>query len=83
METMSLNLGDKVQWKSQSGGYYGKVKRGIICQVVPPGTVPNPGSLRVLGAGFGMARKHESYLVKVGNVAYWPRVQYLQLANFL
>jgi uncharacterized protein YgiB involved in biofilm formation len=74
-------LGDTVQWESQSGGYYGKVKRGVIVQVVKAGEVPDPGTMRVIGAGFGMSRKHESYLVKVGNVAYWPRVNHLRVVS--
>ena len=74
-------LGDTVEWKSQSGGYYGKVKRGIIVQVVKAGQVPDPGTMRVLGSGFGMSRNHESYLVKVGNVAYWPRVKHLRVVS--
>ena len=74
-------LGDTVEWESQSGGYYGKVKRGVIVQVVKAGEVPDPGTMRVLGAGFGMSRKHESYLVKVGNVAYWPRVKHLRVVS--
>lgn len=75
---MKLNIGDVVEWESQSGGHYGKSKSGTIVQVIAPGTAPNPGSMRVLGAGFGMTRKHESYLVKVKNIAYWPRVKYLK-----
>ena len=81
-----MKVGDVVEWESQSGGFYGKVKRGDIVQVVPAGDTPTLagevcGRLRVLGAGFGMSRKHESYLVRVGNVAYWPRVCHLRLAN--
>jgi hypothetical protein len=74
-------LGDTVEWESQSRGYYGKVKRGVIVQVVKAGKLPDPGTMRVLGVGFGMSRKHESYLVKVGNVAYWPRVKHLRVVS--
>ena len=74
-------LGDTVEWESQSGWYYGKVKRGIVVQVVKAGETPDPGTMRVLGAGFGMSRKHESYLVKVGNIAYWPRVKHLRVVS--
>ena len=77
-------LGDTVEWTSQSGGYYGKVKRGKIISIVKAGEVPelNPDEpLRVLGAGFGMSRKHDSYLVRVGNIAYWPRVKHLRVVS--
>ena len=77
----TFKIGDKVEWESQSGGFYGKVKRGEIVQIVKAGQKPEPGTLRVLGAGFGMSRKHDSYLVKVGNVAYWPRVIHLKLSQ--
>jgi hypothetical protein len=76
-----MQVGDTVEWVSQSGGYYGKRKQGEIVQVVPAGSVPNPGSLRILGTGFGMSRRHESYMVRVGNVAYWPRVCRLRQSN--
>jgi uncharacterized protein YgiB involved in biofilm formation len=75
-------LGDIVEWTSQSGGHYGKKKRGAVVQIIKPGNIPDVaavcGNLRTLGTGFGMARKHESYLIKVGNVAYWPRVKHLR-----
>jgi hypothetical protein len=78
----SLKIGNVVEWVSQSGGYYGKVKRGKIVQVIPAGEFPDPGALRVLGAGFGMGgRRHKSYMVRVGNVAYWPRVCHLKIVN--
>ena len=77
---MSFKVGDKVQWKSQSRGFH-KTKQGIIIAVIPVDIRPKiPDGLRVLGVGFGYGgRKQESYLVRVGNVAYWPLVKYLEL----
>ena len=73
-----FRIGDAVEWESQSGSYR-KKKKGVIFDVVPAGGAPDPKELRVLGAGFGMNRDHKSYLVRVGNIAYWPRVKHLRL----
>lgn len=82
----TIKLGDTVEWTSQSGGHYGKIKRGDVVQIVTAGKIPMLigdvcGTLRVLGAGFGMARKHESYLVRVGKIGYWPRVKHLRVVK--
>lgn len=78
-----MKVGDKVEWASQSGGFKTK-KVGTIAVVVPFLTPPDkyipleyPYSLGM----YGLARDHESYLVKVegkGNRLYWPLVKYLK-----
>jgi len=78
-----MNVGDKVEWVSQSGGTETK-KVGTIVRVVPFLTPPDkyipleyPYSLGM----YGLTRDHESYLVKVdgkGNRLYWPLVKYLK-----
>ena len=78
---MTFNGGDTVEWTSQSAGTI-KTKRGEIWAVVPAGTDPRalipPGAAE--SGGFGSiggclsSRPHESYLVDVGGVLYWPRV---------
>lgn len=87
-----MKAGDIVQWTSQSAGSR-TIKEGVIVAVVAAGTKPwvpvgcRPSST----TGFGMVRKHESYLVAVVGTGrrrtvvayqvkiYWPRVQYLKL----
>ena len=71
-------LGYWVEWTSQSQGFE-KTKRGTVFKIVRAGEDPDPGTLRVLGAGFGMPRNHDSVLVRVGNVAYWPKVSKLRV----
>jgi len=73
-------IGDTVEWTSQSGGYT-KTKKGEVVQVVQAGHAPWPGQLKVGGVGFGGSRKHESYLVRVGNKAYWPIASKLKIAT--
>lgn len=74
---VAVKLGDMVQWTSQAGGCT-RTKRGAIVAVVPAGTMPD--TRKVSRYGGGMARDHESYLVKVpGKGTYWPRVNALEL----
>jgi len=73
-----MNIGDLVQWNSQSHGSVTN-KQGPIIAIVPPGMAPEiPEGYRASGI-FGMSRNHQSYLVGVGTVAYWPRVTHLKL----
>lgn len=85
-----FQLGDKVQWESQSQGY-ATAKQGEIVGIVPPN---NPVSVYILaryitGYRWGFysvqfdcgARGEESYLVAVPSKTgkaktklYWPRV---------
>jgi hypothetical protein len=71
--------GDKVQWTSQANGGV-KTKTGVVVQVVEPGKRPDrnrfPALYRDSGVGFG--RDHESYVVRVDNKIYWPRVKDLR-----
>ena len=75
-----MNEGDTVRWQSQSQGYH-KVKEGIIVAKIPAGRRPSEAVFPALyrGAGPGYGRDHDSYVVKVGNKFYWPRVKGLTL----
>lgn len=78
-----MKVGDRVTWKSQSGGFT-TTKTGEIVTVVPAGISPKtPVGFRCNSKfGYGMAREHESYLVRVdgkGNRLYWPLVRHLKL----
>ena len=82
-----MQIGDRVEWTSQSASYR-TTKRGEIVAVVPAETPPEqclPDGMRCGSpTGFGMRRDHESYLVKVdgkGRGLYWPRVKHLRLSN--
>jgi len=82
-----MKPGDRVKWTSQSAGFT-TTKRGVIVAIVPAGVMPEdcvPAGYRCHGPeGFGMARDHESYLVKVdgkGKGLYWPRVCHLHVSN--
>lgn len=66
MSDATLKVGDKVQWRSQAGGYT-KTKTGEIAVVVPAGERPT------CVKEAGMPRDHESYVVRVGRTYYWPR----------
>jgi hypothetical protein len=75
-------LGDEVEWASSAAGVR-RVKRGAVVEVVPAGKWP--GRYRV---GDGMARDHESYVVRAYVVGrgsrkgtYWPRVKALLAAT--
>ncbi len=61
-------LGDRVTWTSQAGGYT-TTKEGVVVEIVPPGQKPKAKLKEP-----GLARHHPSYVVKVGNRFYWPRV---------
>lgn len=78
---MNFVLGEKVFWVSQSGGYT-KRKEGEIVAIVPPKGNPHDHALGLglrcnSSFGYGLPRDHESYLVKIKNQAYWPRVKHL------
>ena len=72
--------GQHVAWTSQSAGTV-KHKSGVVIAVVPAGEHPSrylPRHCRLAGGGgFGSPRNHESYIVDVAGVAYWPRVSQL------
>jgi len=75
-----FRIGDVVEWTSQSSGS-SLTKRGIVTEVIVPGTRPDrirfPGLYRST-ALIGMPRNHESYVVLVGSKPYWPRVSQLK-----
>lgn len=80
---MKFQIGDLVEWTSQSAGIV-KRKIGEIVYVVPARERP----VRLVGAGCGQSRDHESYVVRVRQYdrlgekvirtrGYWPRVSAL------
>jgi len=89
-----MKIGDIVTWTSQSAGLT-KKKTGTILAVVPAGHDPakiadavdpiHPWSrfYYQLSGCFGNPRDHDSYLILVGPVIYWPRVSLLKLEDAL
>lgn len=80
---MAFGIGDTVRWSSQAGGVR-KEKVGDVVAVVAAKSLPNREQFLSLykGAGIGISRDHESYVVRVrtGKTAtkdYWPRVNSL------
>jgi hypothetical protein len=71
----AFQIGDKVTWVSQSGSYT-KAKAGVVFALVPAGKRPDT-TLRGL-QNCGLGRDHESYVIKVKTMYYWPKVSYLQ-----
>ncbi len=82
-----FSQGAAVTWRSQAGSRY-KTKTGTVVLVVPalvdPVIMPEwpeatRGLLKGSFDGRGSPRREESYLVKVDNKLYWPRVSGLHL----
>lgn len=72
-----MRVGDEVEWTSQSAGNR-RTKRGTVIRVLPDGARPD----RLSANRFpGMARAHESYVVRANGKTYWPRVNQLRRAN--
>ena len=76
--TVKFSIGDFVVWSSQSQGSH-TVKSGEVIDILPVGAQPPRELYPSLwkGAGPGIGRNHESYIVKVGRRYYWPRVSQL------
>jgi hypothetical protein len=78
---MKFKVGDKVAWRSQSGGVW-KEKHGEVIEVLPPNTwqsAYHPGRIMFDGG----PRNHESYIVEVREgkrkpKLYWPVVSKLE-----
>ncbi len=71
---MKFNFGDVVHWTSQSGGYT-KTKCGVISCAIAAGARPGaPEGVKKPGS----SRKALSYVVRVGEKYYWPKVEYLK-----
>lgn len=68
--------GTCVRWTSGARGSATE-KTGIVVRVLAPGERPKGGEIREPG----LARDHESYLVRVGNRLYWPRVKGLEVTE--
>ena len=78
---MKFNIGDEVEWSSQSQALRTK-KRGTVVGIVPPHFhvgVEWP-ALRKRTA-WALGRNHESYVVQVGKQYYWPLVVHLKEAT--
>ena len=77
-----FNIGDRVMWSSQAGGFH-TTKTGTIAEVVAAGDRPDRDRFTRLYAssGIGLPRNHTSYVVLVGNTPYWPRANKLQQAD--
>ena len=87
---MKFELGQTVEWVSQSGGY-SKRKEGIIVRIIRPGETPyrlrdfDYSVYRKVDASTVLPRYHEeSYLIAVKGKTnksksklYWPRVSHL------
>ena len=81
-----FNIGDTVEWTSQSAGTP-RMKRGEVIEVVPAFTYPKPGGAM---ANPGSPRNHESYIVRARAIhggrlkgpyrRYWPLVKNLSAA---
>jgi hypothetical protein len=70
---VSFYLNETVAWTSQSGGH-ATTKRGEIVAVVMARNKPVvPAGYRAAYEFGFLRRRHESYLVAVGNRVYWPR----------
>lgn len=78
-----FKVGDRVEWTSQSNGTSKKKSGEVVAVVRARGTalffLPVGTSLSV-AKKFGNPRRHESYLVRVGMVIYWPLVKHLRPA---
>ncbi len=79
---MKYVIGDAVEWSSQAQGIT-KRKSGVVVSVVPPEQRPDRMQFDDLyrGPGCGYGRPHESYVVRVGNKHYWPRVSALRASK--
>jgi hypothetical protein len=79
---MKLEIGQKVQWRSQAQGS-SLLKEGEIVGVIAVGERPSQAEFPALyrGVGPGYGRKEESYVVKVGYKLYWPRTSLLKPAG--
>lgn len=85
-----FNVGDRVWWKSESGGFI-KEKHGVVVCVVPAGGSPSrygrlcAEELGMKAPEFGMGRSYPSFIVHVPGKTprgkgklYFPRVQDLE-----
>lgn len=74
MKKVTFKLRNRVFWVSQSSGFETE-KEGIIVRVIAAGSRPEKSGKTMKQPG--MPRDHESYIVKVGEKLYWPRVSQL------
>ena len=92
MSTQILEVGDRVEWSSQAGGYY-KKKEGKVILIVPGGVPPHRVMFEnIVTAKFVTSaidsrtcvRKEVSYVVEVAAKGsgrphlYWPVVSNLK-----
>jgi hypothetical protein len=77
-----FDVGQKVKWTSQSGGYV-KKKEGVVVFIIPSGKIPYDFIRGTTFSGDKLStnpRAHQSYLVQIGRsmILYWPRVCHLK-----
>ncbi len=87
-----FSVGDRVRWKSASGGYV-KEKHGVVVCIVPKGEKASTYAtqcaeemgMKYPDFGFGLPREHDSYIVHVPGMTprgkgklYFPLVQKLE-----
>jgi hypothetical protein len=81
----TFHIGDKVHWTSQSAGRR-KAKDGVVVAKVQADEIISIALQRLSFTGLHLtfdagpsARNHESYIVDVNGMLYWPRVNLLRL----
>ncbi len=88
---MEIVYGQRVTWVSQGGGVRRR-KVGEVVGIVPRGRFGYRVGEEATRLGLGHSssmnspggfRDHESYLVRVGTTAFWPRVSALMPAHDL
>lgn len=83
-----FSIGSLVQWSS-SANRTTSIKKGVVEAVIAPKCYPTDAQRKEADA-YGMARDHESYLVRVPGKTvkakgklYWPRVSGLSVIDSL
>ena len=75
---MNFGLGDFVMWTSGNGRGV-STKRGVIEHVLPAGKYPSECGIAKRFDERCLRRKHEHYIVRVGDKFYWPLVSKLSV----
>ena len=80
-----FNVGDVVEWESQSSKYV-KKKKGVVVEVIEPMVVVFGSDEKWFKKHKNKqyksgSRQHTSYIVECDGKSYWPRVKYLRSAS--
>lgn len=75
-----FTVNDTVAWTSQAGGK-SKSKVGRVVHLVPAGRLPDPRHYPRIARESISPRNHDSVIVLVDDVAYWPRMSLLRRAK--